>query len=294
MTNQQNPKFQELVAKLRHIEPEFLQPHVQRGGGVMAEENSLGDSVEFTFVGTLRQLISDARSRALRAARGGSIQVLTYWQVGRHLWNSNRAAQRVRLMGKRLLPLVPQQLTAKSLARASTNATLRNMRAVLSVVSRFVNALRSRIGAGAYRLLTRVDSAEARRVVHARSRHPELERPARWSGSRHALRALAGQPGQGRRLQLKQGKPALAGLEPRHVTSCAIRYARVSWACPDAATLAGSGAGTGADEPLQGFLLELGKGLAFVARRQRISTESKDFYIDLVFYNYLLKCFRDY
>ena len=42
---------------------------------------------------------------------------------------------------------------------------------------------------------------------------------------------------------------------------------------------------------LQEFLLELGKGFAFVARQQRISTESKDFYIDLVFYNFLLKCF---
>ncbi|MGV2337000.1 MAG UNVERIFIED_CONTAM: DUF1016 domain-containing protein [Planctomycetaceae bacterium] len=42
---------------------------------------------------------------------------------------------------------------------------------------------------------------------------------------------------------------------------------------------------------LQAFLLELGKGFAFVARQQRISTETKDFYIDLVFYNYFLKCF---
>ena len=42
---------------------------------------------------------------------------------------------------------------------------------------------------------------------------------------------------------------------------------------------------------LQGFLLELGKGFAFVARQMRISTETKDFYIDLMFYNYLLKCF---
>jgi len=42
---------------------------------------------------------------------------------------------------------------------------------------------------------------------------------------------------------------------------------------------------------LQAFMLELGKGFAFVARQQRISTETKDFFIDLVFYNYLLKCF---
>jgi hypothetical protein len=42
---------------------------------------------------------------------------------------------------------------------------------------------------------------------------------------------------------------------------------------------------------LQAFLLELGRGFAFVARQYRISSESKDFYIDLVSYNYLLKCF---
>ncbi len=42
---------------------------------------------------------------------------------------------------------------------------------------------------------------------------------------------------------------------------------------------------------LQAFLLELGRGFAFVGRQYRLSTESKDFYIDLVFYNFLLKCF---
>jgi YhcG PDDEXK nuclease domain len=42
---------------------------------------------------------------------------------------------------------------------------------------------------------------------------------------------------------------------------------------------------------LQDFLLELGRGFAFVARQYRISSEFKDFHIDLVFYNYLLKCF---
>jgi predicted nuclease of restriction endonuclease-like (RecB) superfamily len=42
---------------------------------------------------------------------------------------------------------------------------------------------------------------------------------------------------------------------------------------------------------LQQFLLELGKGFAFVARQKHIRTETSDFFIDLVFYNYILKCF---
>lgn len=42
---------------------------------------------------------------------------------------------------------------------------------------------------------------------------------------------------------------------------------------------------------LQKFLMELGKGYAFVARQQHIHTEKEDYYIDLVFYNYIMKCF---
>ena len=42
---------------------------------------------------------------------------------------------------------------------------------------------------------------------------------------------------------------------------------------------------------LQNFLIELGKGYAFVARQKHIHTEKQDYFIDLVFYNYYLKCF---
>lgn len=42
---------------------------------------------------------------------------------------------------------------------------------------------------------------------------------------------------------------------------------------------------------LQKFMMELGKGYAFVARQQHIHTEKQEYYIDLVFYNYILKCF---
>lgn len=42
---------------------------------------------------------------------------------------------------------------------------------------------------------------------------------------------------------------------------------------------------------LQHFLLELGRGFAFVSRQERLSVEEQDFYIDLVFYNFKLKCF---
>jgi hypothetical protein len=42
---------------------------------------------------------------------------------------------------------------------------------------------------------------------------------------------------------------------------------------------------------LQAFLLEMGRGFSFVARQKRLRFDDRDFYVDLVFYNYLLKCF---
>ena len=44
-------------------------------------------------------------------------------------------------------------------------------------------------------------------------------------------------------------------------------------------------------ENMEKFLLEMGKGFSFVERQMHIKTETQDFYIDLVFYNYILKCF---
>ena len=44
-------------------------------------------------------------------------------------------------------------------------------------------------------------------------------------------------------------------------------------------------------DQLQKFLLELGKGFAFVARQRHLRIEDEDAYVDLVFYNYVLKCF---
>lgn len=60
---------------------------------------------------------------------------------------------------------------------------------------------------------------------------------------------------------------------------------------PDQPRLHESDLETAIIENLQPFLLELGKGFAFVARQYRVATESQNYFIDLVFYNFLLKCF---
>jgi predicted nuclease of restriction endonuclease-like (RecB) superfamily len=60
---------------------------------------------------------------------------------------------------------------------------------------------------------------------------------------------------------------------------------------PDTAVLHESALEQAIIENLQSFMLELGKGFAFVARQKHVRFDDDDFYIDLVFYNFLLKCF---
>jgi len=127
-------------------------------------------------------------------------------------------------------------------------------------------------------------------VVRARNRHPD------WS-----TRALERQIGSlyYERLLLSQDKAAvsaeaqvnLAALEtsPRAFVRDPVMLEFLG--LPGAGRLLEATLEAALMDKLQQFLMELGKGFAFVARQQRISTETQDFYIDLVFYNYLLKCF---
>ena len=125
----------------------------------MAEENSLGDGISLSpLLGTLRQLISDARSRALRAV--DVIQVQTCWQVGRHIVEFEQGGAARAAYGKRLLPMLAEQLT-QEFGKGFDASNLRYMRLFYQSFP-IRDALRHELSWTHYRLLTRVDSAEAR------------------------------------------------------------------------------------------------------------------------------------
>ena len=238
------------------------------------------------LVGQLRALIADARQRVLRAV--DVIQVQTCWQVGRHIVEFEQGGAARAAYGKRLLPMLAGQLTAE-FGKGFDERNLRHMRAFFQAFPIW-DAVRSELSWTHYRLLTRVDSAEARQwyMTEAATQN--------WS-----TRALERQIGTlfYERLLLSQDKAAvaaeaghnLARLEqsPRAFVRDPVMLEFLG--LPGSGKLLEAGLEQGLMDKLQAFLLELGKGFAFVARQQRISTESKDFYIDLVFYNYLLKCF---
>jgi predicted nuclease of restriction endonuclease-like (RecB) superfamily len=238
------------------------------------------------LLGQLRQLIVQARTQALRAV--DSIQVRTCWEIGRHIVEFEQGGQARAGYGKRLLPVLAEQLTVE-FGKGFDASNLRYMRLFYLAFPK-CDALRHELSWTHYRLLTRVENEDARQWYMNEAAEQN------WSS-----RALERQMGTlyYERLLLSQDKAAvanearenLARLEhsPRAFVRDPVMLEFLG--LPGAGSLLESGLEQGLMDKLQAFLLELGKGFAFVARQQRISTESKDFYIDLVFYNYLLRCF---
>lgn len=238
------------------------------------------------LLGALSRLIHDARNRALRAV--DVVQVQTCWQVGRHIVEFEQGGTVRATYGKRLLPLLAERLTAE-FGKGFDASNLRHMRLFYQAFPK-CDALRHELSWTHYRLLAKVESQEARQWY--------MNEAAAQNWSTRALQRQIDTLFY-ERLLLSQDKTAvaaearrnLAALEqtPRAFVRDPVMLEFLG--LPSHPALLESTLEQSLMDKLQAFLLELGKGFAFVARQQRISTESKDFYIDLVFYNYLLKCF---
>jgi hypothetical protein len=110
------------------------------------------------LLGTLRQLIADARQRALRAV--DAIQVQTCWQIGRHIVGFEQGGAARAAYGKRLLPVLAERLS-QEFGKGFDERNLRHMRAFFQAFPIWT-AVRSELSWTHYRLLTRLDNPEAR------------------------------------------------------------------------------------------------------------------------------------
>ncbi|WP_322981683.1 PDDEXK nuclease domain-containing protein [Pseudomonas sp. C11] len=234
----------------------------------------------------LAGLIRQARQQAVRAV--DAIQVQTCWEVGRHIVEFEQAGQARATYGKKLLANLANGLTAE-FGKGFDERNLRHMRAFYQAFPIW-NALRSELSWTHYRTLLKVESDSARQwyMNEAATQNWSTRALERQIGTLYYERLLASQDRAAVEQEAASNLQAL-GKSPRDFVRDPVLLEFLG--LPNAGTLLESELEQALIDQLQQFLLELGKGFAFVGRQQRISTESKDFYIDLVFYNYLLKCF---
>jgi predicted nuclease of restriction endonuclease-like (RecB) superfamily len=216
------------------------------------------------------------------------VQVRTCWEVGRHIVEFEQGGQARAVYGKGLLPASSDCLTVE-FGKGFDTSNLRYMRLFYKAFP-IRDAMRHELSWTHYRALLRVESEAARTWY--------MQEAAEQGWSARALdRQISTLYFE--RLQLSADKPAVKAeadglLKPLQRTPREFLREPVMLeflGLPDNGIALESSLEQALMDKLQAFLLELGKGFAFVARQQRISTESQDFYIDLVFYNYLLKCF---
>ena len=239
-----------------------------------------------TLLGELRGLIREARQQALRAV--DQVQVQTCWEVGRHIVEFEQGGRTRAEYGAGLLADLAERLTAE-FGKGFDASNLYKMTQFYRLFPN-LDAVRPNLSWTHYRLLLRVDDAPARDwyATEATTQNWSTRQLERQIGTLYYERLLASKD---RKAVLKEADKNLATLDetPRDFVRDPVMLEFLG--LPSAGTLLESKLEDALIGNLQAFLLELGKGFAFVARQQRISTESKDFYIDLVFYNYLLNCF---
>ena len=238
------------------------------------------------LLANLRAVILEARRQAITAV--DVVQVRTCWVVGRHIVEFEQAGQTRAAYGKAVLAQVSAQLTSE-FGKGFDASNLYKMSQFYRAFPN-LDALRLNLSWTHYRLLLRVDSATGRDwyMHEAATQNWNTRALERQIGTLYYERLLTSKDRQPVRDEAAE-KLAEIQATPREFIRDPVLLEFLGM--PGTGKLLESKLEHALIDNLQAFLLELGKGFAFVARQQRLSTETKDFYIDLVFYNYLLKCF---
>jgi predicted nuclease of restriction endonuclease-like (RecB) superfamily len=234
----------------------------------------------------LKAIINAARQQSLRAV--DIVQVKTCWTLGQHIVEFEQDGAIRAAYGSRLLAELAEKLTAE-FGKGFDVSNLRYMRLFYQAFPN-CDALRHELSWTHYRTLLKVEDSTAREwyMNEAVGQNWNTRALERQIGTLYYERLLASKDRQSVKQEAAE-KLAAQEMTPRDFVRDPVLLEFLG--LPNTGKLLESKLEAALIENLQTFLLELGKGFAFVARQQRISTESKDFYIDLVFYNYLLKCF---
>ena len=213
--------------------------------------------------------------------------VVAYWEIGRLIVEQEQQGQVRAEYGKQQLQQLSKRLTDE-FGKGFDTTNLRNMRRMYLAFP-IRETLSLELSWSHYNVLARVENSAARTwyAQEAVSQSWSVRALERQIGVLYYERLLASKDKQVL-TQEAATKTAPLGDSPQD-------YLRDPYILDflnlQDKTYQESDLEEGIINNLQKFLLELGKGFAFVERQQRIRTEDGDYYIDLVFYNFHLKCF---
>ena len=236
------------------------------------------------FISDVRTIISTARMAAVRSV--DFQRVMMYWQIGERIVVEEQQGKIRAEYGARLL----HNLAAELEPEFGSGFSYRQLAFCRQFYCAYpiVNALRSQFNWMQYRLLIQIDSNDKREYYELETLHNcwtgrELERQINsglyerllLSNDKNAVLEIA------RRERIPES-PMEIMKDPMVLEFVGLKRESAYYEKDLENALISN---------LQTFLLELGNGFSFVARQRRILLEDDEFFIDLVFYNRLLRCF---
>lgn len=233
---------------------------------------------------SIRSILEEARSNAYRAVNSELVQA--YWQIGRIIVEEEQKGKARAGYGKALLKGLSKRLVLE-FGEGFNERNLWHMRNFYNNFPK-MNALRTELSWTHYRTLLRVENSGARDFYLIESINNnwstrELERQInslyyeRIALSKDKQKVIAlskkGQIVKNPQDIIKEQYflEFLGFKEDKSYLEKDIEQALIN--------------------KLKDFVLELGKGFSFVARQKRINIDGDNYYVDLVFYNFILKCF---
>ena len=232
---------------------------------------------------TIRASVISAQNKVYSAVN--SAMVLAYHEIGEQIYRACGDNDRADY-GKNLLQYLSERLTTEF----GQGYTVRNLRAMRQFYLCFPNrhTLCAELSWSHYRLLMRVpdDAARAFYTEECAKSAWSVRQLERQIHTMYYQRILASRDKVSVAKEIQSTEPK-AEYEKAIKDPYVMEFLQIK---PDTHVYE-SDIEQALIDHLQQFLLELGRGFSFVSRQKRFTLDGQDFFIDLVFYNYILKCF---
>ncbi len=239
--------------------------------------------MDLNFYSHIKEILENARRKAYTAINFAMVEA--YWEIGKsivEIQGGNETAE----YGSNLLSLLSKKLTSEY-GKGFTTTNLKYMRQFyLCFQNR--HALSDQLSWTHYRLILKVENEKARQFY--------MEETVKANWSTRQLERQINTFSYERLLASNGNYDVVLDTTKKEVDKKPTDIIRDPYVLEFLGLKGASGfyesdLEQGLINHLQKFLLELGRGFSFVARQQHINFDGRHFYIDLVFYNYILKCF---
>ena len=239
------------------------------------------------YINEIKKILKNARQKAYTAVN--SVMVEAYWEIGRRIVEEEQNGKERAEYGKEILQNLSKELT-EEFGKGYSYRTLREIRQFYLMFSDFEKwrTVSAKLTWSHFQKVLRVSDEKARifYLTEAAENMWSVRTLDRNISTLYYNRIVASID---KKTVEDEMKEKIKSLQTEEFIKNPVVLEFLD--LPTNMSYTESQLEKALTDDIQKFMMELGKGFAFVERQQHIRTENSDFYIDLVFYNYILKCF---